>query len=190
VKNLERKQDIRKEVLKKRNSLTEENLTKYSKLITDKVLTLKQYQNAVTVLIYASYQKEVATYEIMTDALQSGKRVYCPKVLEPGHMEFYQITSLEEILPGYKNIPEPVSLVQPYTEEDLADTLMIMPLVVFDNSKNRLGYGGGFYDRYLQRFSMIKTVALGFECQKYDRQLPWEETDRKPEVIITERNIY
>lgn len=181
-----RKQDIRKEFLKKRNSLSEEKVEKYSKLITDKVLALKQYREADEILIYASYQKEVSTYEIMTEALQAGKTVYCPKVLGAGIMEFYQIASLEEIVPGYKNIPEPQILTHPYETSNLAKAFMIMPLVAFDTQNNRLGYGGGFYDRYLQRFPLIKRIALGFECQKYLPGLPAEETDQKPEIIITE----
>ena len=64
-----------------------------------------------------------------------------------------------------------------------------MPLVGFDEQKNRLGYGSGFYDRYLQKYEFIPTIALGYECQKYDH-LPTEASDRVPNAIITEKNIY
>lgn len=187
---MERKQDIRKELLKKRNSLTEEQCQKYSKLIEEQLFSLNQYKNADTLLIYASYQKEVSTYGIIKSALQDGKRIFCPKVLGPGTMEFYEIISLEDIIPGYKNIPEPKYTKFPYQNAEASHTLIIMPLVGFDSYKNRLGYGGGFYDRYLQRFPDIERIGLGFECQKRNSELPTEETDLCPDFIITEQSIF
>lgn len=187
---MERKQDIRKELLKKRNSLTEEEWEKYSKLIEEQLFSLNQYKNADILLIYASYQKEVSTYGIIKSALQDGKRIFCPKVLGPGSMEFYEITSLEDIMAGYKNIPEPQCTEFPYHNMASSNALMIMPMVGFDSCKNRLGYGGGFYDRYLQRFPDMERIALGFECQKSNSELPAEETDKRPNLIITEVNIY
>ena len=65
-----------------------------------------------------------------------------------------------------------------------------MPPVGYDSHKNRLGYGGGFYDRYLQKFPFLPTIALGFECQRYENNIPSEETDAKPDFILTEKNIY
>lgn len=184
------KQEIRKELLKKRNSLTEESCKKYSKLIEEQLLSLKQYQNTGSLLIYISYLNEVSTYDIINHALNTGKKVYCPKVLSPEIMEFYEIRSLEDVVLGYKNIPEPKTTAFPCTEETLSKALMIMPLVGFDNHKNRLGYGGGFYDRYLQRFPRIYRIGLSFECQKYENNLPTEETDVTLNTIVTEKNIY
>ena len=184
------KQIIRKELLKKRNSLTEENCRKYSKLIEKQLLSLEQYQNAEHILIYVSYLSEVSTYNIINLALNTGKKVYCPKVLSPGIMEFYEILSLEDVVLGYKNIPEPKITEEPYLNENSSKTLMIMPLVGFDKYKNRLGYGGGFYDRYLQRFSDICRIGLGFECQRYEKKLPTEETDITLDFIITEHHMF
>ena len=190
MKSLERKQDIRKELLKKRNSLTEEQCEKYSKLIEEQLFSLNQYKNADVLLIYVSYQKEVPTYEIIKSALQNGKRVFCPKVLGPGIMEFYEIASLKDIIPGYKNIPEPKCTKVSYQNTETSNALMIMPVVGFDSSKNRLGYGGGFYDRYLQRFPDIERIGIAYECQKSNSKIPAEETDIRPEFIITEQSIF
>ena len=189
---MENKSRIRKELLKKRNTLTEEQVKMYSKLITDKVFSSNQYIQADTILIYASYQKEVSTYNILEDALNKGKRVYCPKVLSPGIMEFYKITSLEDVICGYKNIPEPkhTDPLNLFSADYECTPFMIMPLVGFDANKNRLGYGGGFYDRYLQRFPQLKRMGLAFECQKSESQIPTEETDMKPNLIITENHIF
>lgn len=186
---MNRKKCIRNELLRKRNTLTEEDCKKYSKLIGKSLFSLEQYKSAEVILIYISYLSEVSTYEIIRHALNTGKSVFCPKVLSPGIMEFYAITSLEDIILGYKNIPEPKVSDVPYPNDNLAKTLMIMPLVGFDNHKNRLGYGGGFYDRYLQRFPKLQRIGLGFECQRYEGHLPIEDTDQKPDYIITEKGI-
>lgn len=187
---MERKQDIRKELLKKRNSLTEAECKKYSKLIENRLFSFQPYIHAKTILVYASYQKEVSTYGIIEQALNAGKFVFCPKVLSPGKMEFYKITSLAEIAAGYKNIPEPTKTNVPFDITNFSNSIMIMPLVGFDTFKNRLGYGGGFYDRYIQRFPHMKRVALAFECQKYNNLLPINDaTDQKPDYIMTEERM-
>lgn len=190
MKNLDRKKFIRKELLNRRNSLPQEICEKYSKLIETRLLSLPIYQTADTLLIYASYNNEVNTYSIIEDALNHSKRVYCPKVLEPGVMKFYHIRSLNDIVAGYRNIPEPIRTDCIYDYKSSANTLMIMPLVGYDSHKVRLGYGGGFYDRYLQRFPLIPKIALGYECQKYEPFLPSESTDIKPDYILTEEKLF
>ena len=183
---MEKKRNIRKELLKKRNTLTETQREKYSKLIAETLFSFPEYMHSETILTYISYQSEVSTYEIIIHALKEGKKVFCPKVLEAGVMEFYEITSLEDIVCGYKNIPEPKTKRAFGQEYETTKTLMLMPLVGFDSQKNRLGYGGGFYDRYVELYPEIKRIALGYECQKYETLLPAEKTDQKPDVIITE----
>lgn len=186
------KKEIRKELLQKRNTLTEREWEKYSTLITNQLLASEYYKEADTLLIYASYQKEALTYNIMEHAFHVGKKVFCPKVLSPGVMEFYEITSLDDLVCGYKNIPEPKSQDSGFavSDENISNILMIMPFVGFDTDKNRLGYGGGYYDRYLQRFPQLKRIGLGFECQRYEDNIPTEETDMKPNYIITETGIF
>ena len=183
------KTELRKELLKKRNTLTKEECRKYSTLIENQLLTLDAYKKADIILIYASYQKEVFTYGIINQALSMGKRVFCPKVLSPGIMEFYEIYSLNDISPGYKDIPEP-NTGHSMFKNVTANTLMLMPLVGFDDYKNRLGYGGGFYDRYLQRFPRLRQIGLAFECQRLEHGIPTEETDIKPDYILTEQGIF
>ena len=186
------KKVIRKELLKKRNTLTEEECQEYSKLIETQVFSLECYKNAKNLLVYAGYQKEVSTYGIIKHALQHQKRVFCPKVLEPGIMEFYEIFSLKDVVCGYKNIPEPIGDGSAFSFSDTYTNpaLMLMPVVGFDANTNRLGYGGGFYDRYLQRFPALERIGLAFECQKYEYKIPNEKTDIKPHHIITEQSIY
>lgn len=186
---IESKTDIRQKLLKKRNTLTKERRQKYSKLIEERLFLSEQYQNAEILLIYISYLSEVSTYGIINHSLNTGKKVFCPKVLNHGIMDFYEIASLDDVILGYKNIPEPKATGFPYNNQNPIKTLMIMPLVGFDEAKNRIGYGGGFYDRYLQNFPSLNRIGLGFECQRYEGEIPVEKTDIKPNFIFTEKLI-
>ena len=186
---METKQDIRNKLLLNRNYLPLLERSDYSSLIMESLINHEQFKSAKNLLIYVGYQSEVDTRDIIRHAMQNGKKVFCPKVLRPGYMEFYPIKALSDLIPGFKGIPEPFITHKCYVPREEDNLLMVMPLVGFDESKNRLGYGSGFYDRYLERYSFIPTISLGFECQKYEN-LPTEATDRKPDVIITEKNIY
>lgn len=186
---METKQDIRNKILLQRNYLPLLERSDYSKQIMDTLLQQESFLSAKKLLIYVGYQSEVSTRDIIRYALQNGKQVFCPKVLRPGYMEFYPIKALSDLIPGFKGIPEPFITHKCYVPKEEDSILMIMPLVAFDESKHRLGYGAGFYDRYLDRYHFIPTIALGYECQKYS-DLPVEPTDIIPDVIITEKNVY
>lgn len=188
--SLDTKKVIRKEFLLKRNSFPEKLRLEYSKLIESRLLSLEQYKKAEVLLIYASYGSEAATDGVIDHALTHSKRVFCPKVLAPGIMEFYEIFSPRDLIYGYKDIPEPSTTKIPYNYQENIDTLMVMPLVAYDSTRMRLGYGGGFYDRYLQRYPSLRKIALGFECQKYEAIIPGEATDIRPDFILTETNCY
>ena len=91
---------------------------------------------------------------------------------------------------GYKGIPEPdTDMLFQYSEDEMSHTLMIMPGVAFDIYRNRIGYGKGFYDRFLQKHKNSHTIALGFEMQIID-SVPTDEHDIRPEFLITEETIY
>ena len=186
---METKLDIRNKLLLNRNYLPLLERSDYSKQIMENLISHDSFVSAKNILIYVGYQSEVDTRDIIRYAMQNGKKVYCPKVLRPDYMEFYSIKALSDLIPGFKGIPEPFITHKCYVPKEEDQLLMIMPLVGFDCDKNRLGYGSGFYDRYLQNYTFIPTIALGFECQKYD-SIPSEATDRKPDIIITEKNIY
>ena len=135
------KKTIRKEILKLRNSLSDEMKAYYSSIISEKILKLPVYDLFQNILIYASYQSEVITDEIIDDALKRGKNVYLPRV-EGEDMSFYMISSRDELISGSFGIREP----KPDENKrfDQEEAVMIMPLSVFDRDGNRLGYGKGF----------------------------------------------
>ena len=187
------KDELRRQALLKRDSLDNGKITSQSKRIFYKLTDLLPYKEAENILIYASMRSEVITDEIILDALLAGKKVFCPKVVDRkmGLMKFIEINSLEDLTEGYFGIREPFldpAYVEPHF--DLEKSLMIMPLVCFDKARNRIGYSGGFYDRYLSAHNKIKTIAIAFECQKTDGRIPATDYDIAPDMIITEESIY
>ncbi len=163
-----------------------------------KVLALDEYKKADTVFIYADYNKEVKTETIITDALKNGKKVALPRVykhevsaegVSGKYMKFHYIKSFGDLEKGYNGIREPRTELE-IADDDTANALMIMPVVAFDNERNRVGYGGGFYDKYLESHTVLCKVGIAYEEQKVDSIDDKDEHDIRPDIIVTEKNIY
>ena len=181
---MESKKDIRKRVLVKRNSITRESWEEKSHSIYKQVVTHPFFLESEIIYCYIDYQNEVGTRKIIEKAWESGKKVAIPKV-ESDNMRFYEIQDFAELETGYKGILEPNS----GRVVEANEGLIIVPGVAFDKARNRIGYGKGFYDKYLSRFSKLKTLAIAFEMQMVEH-VPAEENDRRPTILITEEQIY
>lgn len=181
---MEEKKLIRKQIFKLRRECTDEQAEAWSRAITEKVTGLEAFRNADRVLAYADYNHEVITRYIIEEAWKAGKQVAVPKV-EGQDMIFYILTDFSQLKPGYYGIPEPDRGV----EANWEDALMIMPGVAFDRENHRVGYGGGFYDRYLEKHPDITTVALAFDFQLMD-QVPVEPTDIFPQIVVSESELH
>lgn len=184
------KQEIRQEILTYRNKMELGEVTARSRQIAQQVLRTPEYEEADHILLYADYRHEVMTREIFEDAILRKKKVYFPKsCMTDCSMEFYQVISVKQLESGYKGILEPKA------EETLKyvfhkeDTLMIVPGVAFGTDGYRIGYGKGFYDRYLQDKKQITLMALAFAGQIVE---PFEHGlyDVKMDKIVTEEIIY
>lgn len=187
-KKAEKKKKLRADRLKKRKELPLEKRAKLSEKIKKQVLSSKAFQTAETVFVYASYKSEVNTKNLIQEAFKAGKRVAVPKV-NGKEMDFFEICSWEELFPGYQGILEPqVQEKEPILPKK--SDLLLLPGVVFDRKGGRIGYGGGFYDRYLSRIeqeygSMPYLMALAFPCQMFYGTLPLEAHDKKIDCILT-----
>ncbi len=170
--------------------------------ITERVLVHEAFQGADAVLLFASYRSEVDTTEMIQKALELGKQVYLPKIelnekTQREEMVFYRMFALEELQPGYKGIREPRAEVR---LEGATQLLMLLPGAVFDPEGNRIGYGGGFYDRYLEcverRFraeprTKLYKIGLAFECQVVKQGfIPTEQHDARVDEVVTEIGKY
>lgn len=191
---METKKEIRRKILEIRGKMTLEECEDKSIEIISKVLQSEQFHKARNLLVYVDYQNEVQTHRLIEVSLQRGKRVFCPKIIE-NEMKFFQIMALSELTEGYKGILEPAEIKEKqwekYMQTDASKqkTLVIMPGVAFDRYKHRIGYGKGFYDRFLKSFgNVVSTIALCFTCQLAE-QIPYEEFDVIPEYLYTENEI-
>lgn len=201
------KKDVRKKVLAVRDAIPAADKVQYDASIWKIVMGTEEYREADAVLAYVSYKSEVDTTALIQQALADGKHVFVPKV-SGSEMEFWRISSLEDLREGYKGIREPVQSVafSDWISRHIGSkVLMWMPGVAFDRERHRIGYGGGFYDRYLDRlmkqseqttsedqvrtqaggFILIK-VALAYSCQVLER-IPYEEHDVRPDMLVTEQ---
>lgn len=188
---METKAEIRKRILEVRKGLTDEEAATKSEAIVQKVIKTPEYKEADNILLYADYYREVMTRGIFEDALLHRKRIYFPKVDKMTNtMEFYQIISLRQLERGYMDILEPrEDIKMRYKFQPKEDTLAVLPGVAFDTSGYRLGYGKGFYDKFLANRRQISTMALAFACQIID-EIPRDAHDIKMDKIVTEEIIY
>lgn len=190
------KSSLRKQVLALRAEISPKERKKAEILLTERIIGHQWFYRAELLLGFVSYGTEISTLEILKEALRQKKKVYVPKVSEKkpeqaasGELEmiFYRIFSMDELVPGYKGIPEPKGDSEAYVyqmEKDIR-TLLLMPGAAFDPFGNRIGYGGGFYDRFLadKKDLRLCSIAVGFKCQMVE-QIPVEEHDVKPYQII------
>lgn len=181
---MEEKKAIRKQIFAARKAHTDQQIDGWSQMIAEKVTALPEYKECERVLAYADYNHEVMTKYIIEAAWKDGKEVAVPKVVGQD-MIFYKLTDFAQLEEGYFGIPEPArgEIVQ------WEDALMIMPGVAFDRDNHRVGYGGGFYDRFLEKHLHVRRVAVAFEFQMMS-EVPVEPTDISPEIIVTEKEIY
>lgn len=188
MKNLETKREIRQKIRKKRQELKEDLWKMDSAAVTGCVISHPWFQESENICTYVAYHREVRTQEIMGAAFEMGKTVWVPKV-EGKTMHFCRIESIDELKPGIHGILEPAGDKRTDRNENIVGGgLMIMPGVGFDCACHRIGYGGGYYDRYLEKYPEIRKIALAFEFQIFP-EIPYEEHDIHPEIIITEKQI-
>ncbi len=175
--------DFRRKMRYKRDSLSEAEREAES-LAIERILTSSDiWLNAQSVFIYYSIDSEVATHGIIDAALKSGKAVYLPRCAEQGEMHAIRIMSLDDLKPGKYFIPEPVG-----TDELMgAPDLTIVPGLAFDSYGGRMGYGGGYYDRFLANVNTT-AAALAYTRQVIER-VPTGAHDAPVNYIITPAGI-
>ncbi len=186
------KNKLRIRIIQCRDALTPVERKEASCRLTDKIIQHPLYREAKVLLAFVSYGSETDTLDILMDALKSGKKVYVPKIEQTDTsgkiMVFYRMYDPAELVPGFHGIKEPSgeSECYVYDEENAGSALMLMPGVAFDKKGNRMGYGGGFYDRFLENKHALRrqTIAVGFACQMVE-EVPVEDNDLKPFEIIT-----
>lgn len=176
------KRTIRAEIRKKRRALSPEETVSRSAAICRFIQARREYQEAETIYAYLSMPGEVCLDTLIIDAWRQGKQTAVPRVCGQ-EMSFYPLTDLAEVEISPLGIREPAGAT-PITVRE--KTLFLMPGIAFDLSRNRIGQGGGYYDRYLSSHPMPQKWAVAFGFQIYDT-LPAAPHDIKADAIITEQ---
>jgi 5-formyltetrahydrofolate cyclo-ligase len=184
---METKETLRKMIRERRGQSAPSDISHDSDIIFRRIREMDEYIISGAVYCYVDMKNEVQTRKFIAQALTDGKMAACPRVnLKKKEMDFYYIDSLKDLEEGTMGILEPK---QSCERADSASALLIMPGVAFDGQLNRVGYGGGYYDRYVKANPWHKTVAVAFEFQMFD-EVPHDENDVRPQLLITESRIY
>ena len=177
------KSNLRDKVLKLRKSITKKSININPSNIYS-YLKKKNYNLKIIGGYYPS-NHEINDLEILNYFSKRGSTISLPKIKKKSQMEFYKWYKNDPLLINKYGIPEPETTNRVYPD------ILFVPLVAFDKKLNRLGYGGGFYDRYIQKISKIKKVVkvgLAFSFQKL-KTIPVNKHDKKLDIIITEKEI-
>ena len=199
--DLQEKKAFRKQMLAKRDALTTEYRDEADAARTARLRQEAWFREAEVLLFYVSYRSEADTRTLLGTAFAEGKMVAVPKVMGT-EMEFFRITSMEQLKEGYRGILEPDETCERFDEVPLSqeawktdaldrkghNIVLLVPGCAFDEKGGRMGYGGGFYDRFMERYPELMRVALAYEIQLVP-EVPKEPHDKPVDVIVTETRI-
>lgn len=181
------KKETRNKILTIRNSITEKSLIEKSALIENCLIEIINEKNIERIYLYASYGSEVKTDNLIQYCIANDIRVALPKIIDGNacSMNFFQIDDIKDLKIGYKGILEPD--LKQLDEGVFSPQMIVMPGVAFDRHGNRIGYGKGFYDRFLNGINTkdIILVAIAFDEQLVDN-IDNDINDVKVDLIITE----
>ena len=175
------KKALRRAIGEKKRAMSIPEIEQASQRLTEKFLQTEFYRDCESVYAYLSYNQEVRTAALIRRAIQDGKRVAVPKVYGD-EMRFIWLDDPDQVAPGAYNIPEPIADA-PVADDKTA--LVLMPGLAFDLEGHRLGYGGGFYDRFLAEETEHKLVALCYGFQLLDH-LETEAHDIPVDLVIAD----
>ena len=177
---------LRKTMIEKRDAVDILDRQKADKEIKNTLINEEFYYMSKNIFIYVGFGSEINTSIYIKKFLDDGKKIYVPKIKKASRiMEAVEINGLEDLMENRFGILEPGDENQGVKKEIL--DLIILPGVAFDEKGGRLGYGGGYYDTFLQdTLSGITKVALAYDFQIIDL-IPLEDHDMKADYIITEK---
>ena len=182
----EDKQRLRRVIRELERQLSPRYRAESSRAIAAHLLAMPEYQAAGTVFCFVGTEREVDTRPILEDALAAGKRLCVPLCTGPGIMELRQVTALDQLVPGAYGILEP-PMTAPLTDPDDVD-LAILPCLTCNHLGQRLGQGGGYYDRFLSNYRggtvllcREKLIREEIPLEPHDYPIPW---------VLTEVGLY
>jgi len=182
----EEKEQLRVHYKKLRAGMCPDEKARLDAMIFERLKSSFSYRYSIGILIYVSMPDEIDTHGIISHALKHKKLVAVPRCLNgKNEMKFYRINSLNDVEPGIFNIPEPVKSCEPANLRNY--NLCIVPALAFDSHGYRIGYGGGYYDRFLENYSGV-TAGLMYSSNIIE-SVPRGRYDMRVDSIITEKGV-
>jgi 5-formyltetrahydrofolate cyclo-ligase len=175
-------------MLRKRNALSKVEICRKSKLIQKRITNLTNFRFAKVIGAYFPVGSEVKTQHIISDALKNHKVLLLPKT-EGDQIVFYQV--LEEDFEKHKLNKSRFGIMEPSPSPAITENidLLIVPGLAFDSNGYRLGYGKGYYDKFIEKNGCYLSVGLGFEFQLLNYDLPHSVFDQKLDAVATEKRM-
>ena len=191
----EQKEALRENMKKMRDAIPEDQRKTEDAQLLDIITKTALYQEAQSILTYVSFGSEVSTRDLIERAMKDGKKVYVPRV-DGDTMEFYRFEEWKELEESRLGILEPDKNPAkrfPYelhiSLDRAQDCVFIVPGLAFDSHCNRLGYGGGYYDKYLQGFEKRMTLGIAYSEQIVDR-VPVTNKDQSLDLVVTPQGAF
>lgn len=181
------KDTVRKQILETRNKLSDDEVYRFSEKIFYNLKENSFFNNSAHMMVYLDFKHEVKTDFIINYCLDHGKKVHIPICIPETHeLCISRITSLTELQPGHFGIREPMAEYLRLSDSSLVD-LVLVPGVAFDSAGNRIGFGAGYYDRFMKRLrSDAVKAALAYSFQVADL-IPSDKHDIPVDYIVTEK---
>ncbi|MDP3765419.1 MAG: 5-formyltetrahydrofolate cyclo-ligase [Nanoarchaeota archaeon] len=177
------KNQLKELILKKRKSLPKEEIIEKSKKIENNLFNLKQYKNSKTIVFFVSFNSEVHTHEMIRKSLKN-KTIIVPKVVHH-KLEPSVIIDFDNLIQGKFGILEPIETMKiAYKNIDL----VLVPGIVFDKEGHRIGYGFGYYDKFLAKVTKAIKVGMAFDFQVVEK-IPKEMHDVPVDLVVTEERV-
>lgn len=184
------KQNLRTHFRQARQALSPQIRQQYAQQIAERLQTCAAMQHAAIVGVYHAYDSEVETQSIINNLWGMQKTVALPVISADKQLEFLRYNADDTLVANQFSILEPITNAKPHTQHPLSCDCLLIPMVAFNEQGYRLGFGGGYYDKYID--SLIKTpicIGLAYEIQQ-TKQIFQEPWDKKMHFVVTEEKIY
>jgi 5-formyltetrahydrofolate cyclo-ligase len=185
---MEGKSELRRRTIARRDRLPAHEIRRSSAAASSRLLALPEFRRARTVMFFVTFESEIDTLPAIQAAISQGKRIAAPRA-DPGTraLEPCQIADLEaDLAPGAHNIREPRPHCRPAPLDEIE--AVIVPAAVWGEDGYRIGYGGGYYDRFLERLPSAVRIGFGFEMQVV-AEAPHSDNDLPVDILVTDARV-
>jgi 5-formyltetrahydrofolate cyclo-ligase len=181
----EQKESVRKILRQKKEAMVPEDRLSKSRLICRHLMNV--ISDGETVMVFTSKEKEVNTRPLIMALFRQGNPVVVPIIVkEDFSLRLSYLRDFSALVPSTFGVPEPIGSEIPAAANDIGT--IVLPMLGFDRKGGRIGYGAGYYDRFLSKNPGLRKIGIAFACQEVDN-LPVDENDIKMDAIITEEGM-